>query len=80
MTRRRATALSAFSVIAVILTRVKRHYDRVEAALELSEHYRSRRHTHTVVVPVGGVHQGVLAALTYAKSLAPDRLRAVKSR
>jgi hypothetical protein len=30
-----------------------------------------------VVVLVGRIHQGVLAALTYAKSLAPDRLIAV---
>ena len=32
---------------------------------------------HTVVVLVGSVHRGVLQALTYAKSLAPNRLFAV---
>ena len=32
---------------------------------------------HTVVVLVGGVHRGVLDALAYAKSLAPNHLVAV---
>ena len=32
---------------------------------------------HTVVVLVGGVHRGVLEALAYAKSLAPNHLVAV---
>ena len=64
-------------IIVVLLKSVKRHYVRVGAKLRVPTGYRPRRHTHTVVVPVGGVHQGVLAALTYAKSLAPDRLRAV---
>jgi len=39
--------------------------------------YRPRRMNHTVVVLVGGVHRGVLEALAYAKSLAPNRLLAV---
>ena len=64
-------------IIVLLLRGVRRHYDRVATRLEVPEGYRPRRHTHTVVVPVGSVHQGVLAALTYAKSLAPDRLIAV---
>jgi amino acid transporter len=60
--------------IAFVLTRVKRHYDRVAAALQVPPGYRPRRHTHTVVVLVGTVHRATLAAITYAKSLAPDRL------
>ena len=64
-------------IIAFVLTRVKRHYVRVEEALELGDHYRSRRHTHTVVVLVGRVHRATMAALTYARSLAPDRLVAL---
>ena len=63
--------------IAYVLTRVKRHYDRVERALQLGDAYRSRRHTHTVVVLVGRVHRATMAALTYARSLAPDRLVAL---
>jgi amino acid transporter len=64
-------------IIVLLLKSVKRHYVRVGARLQVPIGYKPRRHTHTVVVPVGGVHQGVLAALTYARSLAPDRLRAV---
>lgn len=64
-------------VIALVLTRIKRHYDRVEAALDLGDTYRSRRHTHTVVVLVGRVHRATMAALTYARSLSPDRLVAL---
>ncbi len=64
-------------LIIVFLKAIKRHYVRVAARLAVPSGYKPRRHTHTVVVPVGGVHQGVLAALTYAKSLAPDRLIAV---
>jgi amino acid transporter len=64
-------------VIAFVLTRVKRHYDRVAAALRVTPGYRPRRHTHTVVLLVGSVHQATLVAVTYAKSLAPDRLLAL---
>lgn len=64
--------------IAYVLTRVKRHYDRVADALRVPTGYRPRRHTHTVVVLVGSVHRATLAALTYARSLAPDRLVAFK--
>jgi amino acid transporter len=62
--------------IAFVLTRVKRHYDRVARALRLPADFRPRRHTHTVVVLVGSVQQATMAALAYAKSLAPDRLYA----
>ena len=64
-------------VIVVVLKAVNRHYQRVAARLAVPEGFRPRRHTHTVVVLVGRIHQGVLGALTYAKSLAPDRLFAV---
>ena len=64
-------------LIALVLTRVKRHYDRVARALQPPPGYRPRRHTHTVVVLVGSVHRATLAALAYAKSLAPDRLYAI---
>jgi amino acid transporter len=64
-------------LIAIVLTRIKRHYDRVAAALRVEPGFRARRHTHTVVVLVGSVHRATLAAVAYAKSLAPDRLLAM---
>jgi amino acid transporter len=64
-------------LIVVVFKAVHRHYGRVAAALRVPEGYRSRRHRHTVIVLVGQVHRGVLDAITYARSLAPDRLLAV---
>jgi hypothetical protein len=53
------------------------HYTRVRGALTAEPDWRPPRHTHTVVVLVGQVHRGVLRALEYARSLAPDRLVAL---
>ena len=64
-------------LIVLVLRAVHRHYEEVAAVLRVPEGYRPLPHTHTVVVLVGSVHQGVLAALTYARSLAPDRLLAL---
>ncbi len=64
-------------IIVVLLRSVHRHYQRVAAVLAVPDSYRPVRHTHTVVVLVGRLHQGVLAALTYATSLSPDRLIAL---
>jgi amino acid transporter len=64
-------------VIVFLLRAIHRHYERVAALLRVPEGYRPLPHTHTVVVLVGTIHQGVLAALTYARSLAPDRLIAL---
>ncbi|MDQ3147145.1 MAG: APC family permease [Actinomycetota bacterium] len=63
--------------IVLLLRAVHRHYQRVAAVLHVPDGYRPVRHTHTIVVLVGKVHQGVLAALTYATSLAPDRIVAL---
>ncbi|MET0727654.1 MAG: APC family permease [Acidimicrobiales bacterium] len=64
-------------IIVFLLRAVHRHYQRVNELLQVPDSYRPLRHTHTVVVLVGNMHQGVLAALTYASSLAPDRLVAL---
>jgi amino acid transporter len=56
---------------------VKRHYMRIGAALRAPKGWKAPRMNHTVVVLVGSVHHGVLQALAYAKSLAPNRLFAV---
>ena len=56
---------------------VGKHYKRVRAAAQVPDDYKAPRHTHTVVVLVGGVTKGVLNAVQYARSLAPDRLLAV---
>jgi amino acid transporter len=63
--------------IVVVLRAVGRHYDRVNEALRPPPNWRPPRRTHTVVMPVGRIHAGVLEAIEYARSLAPDRLLAV---
>ena len=53
---------------------VHRHYARVRERLAVPPDWRPPRMNHTVVVLVGGVHRGVLEALAYARSLAPNHL------
>src|SRR5438445_6070234 len=60
-----------------MLKGIKRHYDMVRASLAVPDDWRPPRLNHTVVVLVGGVHRGVLEALSYARSLAPNHLVAV---
>lgn len=64
-------------LIVVLLRAVHRHYQRVGQLLAVPDGYRAVPHTHTIVVLVARVHQGVLAALTYAESLGGDRLVAL---
>ncbi len=58
---------------------VSKHYARVRQAVVVpdGEGYAPLRRTHLVVVLVGTVHRGVIEAVRYAKSLAPERLIAV---
>ena len=64
-------------VIIAFFKGVSRHYARVGAALAVPPGWRPARTSQTMVVLVGGVHRGVLEALTYAKALNPDHLLAV---
>ncbi|MEO7557172.1 MAG: APC family permease [Acidimicrobiales bacterium] len=64
-------------IIVVFFRSIHRHYQQVEHSLEVPEGYRQPGATHTIVVLVGRVHRATLAALTYAKALAPDRLVAL---
>jgi hypothetical protein len=56
-----------------VFLRIHDHYRRLARQLSL-EAYGSppRMLRHRVVVPVGGVHRGTLAALDYARSLSSD--------
>ncbi len=56
---------------------IDRHYKRGKEAVRVSPGYWPRRETHTMVVLVGNINKGVLHGLQYAKSLNPDRLKAV---
>ena len=65
------------AIIALFLA-IRRHYDKVSKALEITpEQVRPEAFNHTVVVLVGRVHKGVIRALNYAKSMRPNHLSAV---
>ncbi|MGQ0824478.1 MAG: APC family permease [Actinomycetota bacterium] len=64
-------------MIIALFKFIKGHYDTIAASLRVPDGYRPPRMDHTVVVLVGSLHRGVLDALSYAKSLAPNRLIAV---
>jgi hypothetical protein len=64
-------------IIVIGLKSIGRHYKRVRQSVAVPDDYRARRHTHVAVVLVGSINKGVLNALSYARSLAPDRLFAV---
>ncbi len=60
-------------VIVYVLLRIKRHYTQVATQLSLERYGAPHRMRHTrVIMPIGGVHRGVLKALEFARSLSPD--------
>ncbi len=64
-------------IIVVGLKAIGRHYEHVEAETAIEPEWKPRRYTHNVVVLIGRLNKPALQALTYARSLAPDRLSAV---
>ena len=65
-------------VMVLVLQAIGRHYDKVAPSRRRSPTAgKPRRYEHLVVVLVGTVNKAVLNAVTYARSLAPDRLIAV---
>lgn len=69
--------LLVIPIIISFFLLVNRHYRRVSESLKIPDNYKSPRMDHTVVVLVARVHRGVLEALAYAKSLAPNHLVAI---
>ncbi|MFN2531742.1 MAG: APC family permease [Pyrinomonadaceae bacterium] len=56
---------------------VARHYGEVARQLTTEGLEKLRPIKHEVIVPISGIHRGVIRALEYAKSIAPDHVRAV---
>jgi len=56
---------------------IHKHY--VVVANQLSTEGLSALHPikHTVIVPISGIHRGVVGALQYAKSIAPEHVQAI---
>lgn len=53
------------------------HYVGVAKQLSTEGLGEIRPIKHTVIVPISGIHRGVISALEYAKSIAPDHVQAV---
>ena len=64
-------------LLVVIFKLIKRHYVKVRTAVAVEPGYKVPRQTHLVIVLVGAMNRGTLNAISYAKSLAPDRLIAL---
>ena len=64
-------------VMVLVLNTIGQHYDKVRQAIAVPDGWLPRRYEHLVVVLVGTVNKAVLNAVTYARSLAPDRLIAL---
>ncbi len=60
-------------VLVVVFSSIHRHYQGVARLLSL-DNFGSVPHIqrHRVILPIGGVHRGTLAALRYASSLSDD--------
>ena len=69
--------LVVIPAIVLLFKAINRHYRSVAAGLSITPDFRPRKMNHTVIVLVGTVHRGVLEALAYARSLAPNHLAAV---
>jgi amino acid transporter len=64
-------------IIVTALKAIGRHYKHVAEETAIEPEWKPRRYTHNVVVLVGRLNKPTLQALTYARSLAPDRLVAL---
>lgn len=56
-------------ILMLIFRAIHRHYRQVAEQLSLSQRWPAPVHQHTVIVPVAGLHRGVLKAIQYAQSL-----------
>ncbi len=56
---------------------IHNHYVGVAKQLSTEGLEEIRPIKHTVIVPISGIHRGVVGALQYAKSIAPDHVQAV---
>jgi hypothetical protein len=63
--------------LVLMFLRIHRHYFEVAQQLSTEGLESLRPVRHEVIVPISGIHRGVIAALEYAKSIAPHHVTAV---
>jgi amino acid transporter len=64
-------------LLVLMFRKVHRHYDEVAGQLTMETNERLRPIRHEVIVPISGIHRGVVRALEYARSIAPGHVTAV---
>jgi amino acid transporter len=64
-------------LLVVMFLKIHRHYLEVAEQLSTEGLESLRQVRHEVIVPISGIHRGVIAALEYAKSIAPHHVTAV---
>jgi amino acid transporter len=64
-------------ILVVALRLIHRHYEEVKEVVNLTPDWRPKRYEHFVVVLVGSLNKATLNAISYARSLAPDRIIAL---
>ncbi len=64
-------------LLVMMFRAVRRHYQEVATQLTTEGFDRLRPIRHEVIVPISGIHRGVIRALEYAKSIAPGHVTAV---
>ncbi|MDQ2920911.1 MAG: APC family permease [Acidobacteriota bacterium] len=64
-------------LLVVMFRSIHKHYVRVANQLSTDGVQPLREIRNTVIVPISGIHRGVINALQYAQSIAPGGVRAV---
>ena len=64
-------------LLVTLFLRIHRHYLEVANQLSTEGLSQLRPIHHEVIVPISGIHRGVIEALEYAKSIAPHHVTAV---
>lgn len=64
-------------LLVLMFLKIHRHYVDVAQQLSTEGLGQLRPIHHEVIVPISGIHRGVIAALEYAKSIAPHHVTAV---
>jgi amino acid transporter len=64
-------------LLVLLFRSIHKHYVMVAKQLSTEGLEQLRPIKHTVIVPISGIHRGVVSALQYARSIASDRVQAV---
>src|SRR6185503_2083316 len=64
-------------LLVLLFRAIHKHYVMVANQLSTNGLSPLRPIKHTVIVPISGIHRGVIGALQYAQSIASDRVQAV---